>query len=179
MDIQTQGLDPETLEQNWSVVHSLINEEWSEIDQEALTATEGNADQLVDLISGSLDCTKLRVRRQLGELVVLATSDPATQEQTSKVVDRKVSAIVERWEDKLQPFLNDGSEKIQKAKAAVGSAIDGAQTRANDIKDKVGKHIETTLPEAEEMIKRNLWSSLLITLGIGMIFGLLWGTRGR
>ena len=174
MDIQTQGLDPETLEQNWAAVHSLINEEWSELDQEALSATEGNADQLVALISETLDCTKLRVRRQLGELVFLATSESGTSS-----ADRRVSAMVERWEDKLQPYLDDGSEKVRKAKEAMGNAIDGAQSKASEIKDKVGKHIETTLPEAEEMIKRNLWSSLLITLGLGMIFGLLWGTRGR
>jgi ElaB/YqjD/DUF883 family membrane-anchored ribosome-binding protein len=179
MDIQTQGLDSETLQQNWSGVRSLINEEWADLDQEAVSATDGNAEQLVSLISEALDCTKLRVRRQLGELVVLATSDPTTSEQTFHSMDRKVSAMVERWEDKLQPYLDDGTKKIRKAKVAVGNALDDAQTRANDIKDKVGKHIETTLPEAEEMLKRNIWSSLLITLGVGMIFGLLWGTRGR
>ena len=174
MDIQTQGLDADALEQNWAAVHSLINEEWSDLDKDALSATKGNADEVVALISETLDCTKLRVRRQLGELVVLATSGP-----NSSNAERKVSAMVERWEDKLQPYLDDGSKRVQKAREAMGNAIEEAQTKATEIKDKVGQHIETTLPEAEEMIKRNLWSSLLITLGLGMIFGLLWGTRGR
>jgi len=179
MDIQTQGLNAEELLNNWASVHPLISEEWSSVDASALQETNGDADKVVSLIAETLDCTQLRVRRHLGELVVLATS----QSTEADLVESRVSAMVERFEEKLNPLIEDGTTRLKKAKAAMDSVIDDAQNKANDIRNKVGdeinKHLDTTLPEAEEMIKQNLWSSLLIALGFGVIFGLLWGTRGR
>ena len=184
MDIQTQGLNADELLSNWTVVHPLISEEWANLDNNALQETQGDADKVVSLIADTLDCTRSRVRRHLGELVVLATSEHSpTNASEEEMVESRITAMVDRFEEKINPLIEDGTSRLRKAKVAMESVIDDAQNKATDMRNKVGdeinRHLDTTLPEAEEMIKQNLWSSLLIALGVGVIFGLLWGTRGR
>ena len=161
-------------------LRSLITEEWPTIDLSQLDACSADEPALIQLIATTADCTKVRAKRDLEELKQLSKSGPSTLEQ-------RFAIELERIESRLQPFLGQGkqqaAETIDELKEKGAELVDQAETHLDEAQEKIkaewDKHMETTIPQAEEMLKRNIWSSLAIAFGLGMIVALFGGPRGR
>ncbi len=79
--------DAEAFKKHFSTIEPLIREEWPEVDTAALEQTEGNHDQVVDLVAEQTEHTKALVKRQLRELAEL-TVDEQSEELIGKVERR-------------------------------------------------------------------------------------------
>ena len=161
-------------------LRSLIVEEWPTIDLAQLDACATDEPALILLIASTADCTRVRAKRDLEELKQLSKSGPSNLEQ-------RFAAELERIEARLQPFLEEGkqqaAETFDELKERGAELVDQAETHLDEAQEKIkaewDKHLETTIPQAEEMLKRNIWSSLAIAFGLGMIVALSGGSRGR
>ena len=161
-------------------MRSLIVEEWPTIDLAQLDACATDEPALIQLIASTADCTKVRAKRDLEELKQLSKIGPSNLEQ-------RFAAELERIEARLQPFLEQGkqqaAETYDELKERGAEFVEQAETHLDEAQEKLkaewDKHLETTIPQAEEMVKRNIWSSLAIAFGLGMIVALFGGPRGR
>lgn len=159
---------------------ALILEEWPMIDSAKLDACIADEPALIQLIASTADCTRVRAKRDLEELKQLSKSGPSNLEQ-------RFTIELERIEARLQPFLEQGkqqaAETIDDLKERGAEFVDQAETHVDEAQEKLkaewDKHLKTTIPQAEELVKRNIWSSLAIAFGLGMIVALFGGPRGR
>jgi ElaB/YqjD/DUF883 family membrane-anchored ribosome-binding protein len=151
--------------ERWPSLRPLILEEWPGLDGAALDATGGAFDAVLTLIVAHTDHTRLRVRRHLEELIELAA--PHRQGLEARLLD-------------LLDRLDAGSEPLQ---AKASEAAEAAREVLHDVEGRAGdlaRDAKAQLPLAEAHMRDNLWSTVFGALGIGLIFGLLWGTsRGR
>ena len=172
---------------SWEQLRPLIVEEWPLINTKNLNAVCEDEDGLIKLIADTAECTKVRARRDLAELRQISGSSGASTTSTSSRLEEQLTEKLSLLEERLQPFLEEGKNKanetlesIQSQGAAIveqaEEQIDAVQKK---VKEEIDKHLETTLPEAEKLITRNIWSSLAIVFGLGVILGLLGGSRGR
>jgi ElaB/YqjD/DUF883 family membrane-anchored ribosome-binding protein len=133
---------------DFEAVVPLIREEWPDVEKDALDGTGGSLDKVVALVAAKTEHTKALVKRQLSE-------------------------------------LHELSQKSEKKPMNLESALEDIEARARDLLDKIeakggeaAEHIKReVVPVAEEKVKENLLTSLLITLGLGFILGILFGRR--
>lgn len=138
----------------FQAVTPLIHEEWPGLDAAALEATGGDLDKVASLIAAHVDRTRVAVKRQLFELHALA-SRSAQQSGAPAPSNGWIS-----------------SARIDELVAAVRRLEALAAEEAKKVSG-------TVLPKAEAKVKENLWVSLLLALGLGLILGLwLNGRRG-
>ena len=71
-----------------------------------------------------------------------------------------------------KPAKKPVAARVDELFAAVRRLEQYATTEAKRVSGKI-------IPEVEERAKRNIWTSLLIALGLGVILGLLLGTGRR
>jgi ElaB/YqjD/DUF883 family membrane-anchored ribosome-binding protein len=142
----------------WDRLGPSILEEWPQLDPDALAAAKDDVDQLVTLIATAADRTRASARHQLDELIRLA-------EPRRRDLETRLTVLLERLEEGIEPIGKQAREVISEVEA-----------RAEGLADEV----KAQLPQAEEHMRKNLWTTVFAALGIGLIFGLLWGTsRGR
>jgi ElaB/YqjD/DUF883 family membrane-anchored ribosome-binding protein len=100
----------------------------------------------------------------------------ATAGELDKVIDL-VSRETEKTRDavKEQLFALHG-KATRKKLDRLEAIVDKLEKRTREIADKVKRDYA---PKAEAKIKENLWTSLLIALGLGMLIGLLLRLGGR
>jgi ElaB/YqjD/DUF883 family membrane-anchored ribosome-binding protein len=100
----------------------------------------------------------------------------ATAGELDKVVDL-VARETEKARDDVKQQLFALHAKATKRKLdRLEAIVDKLEKRTREIADKVKRDYA---PKAEAKIKENLWTSLLIALGLGMLIGLLLRLGGR
>ena len=66
--------------------------------------------------------------------------------------------------------LATSTDKVEAKVSTLQAMVDKLEARSREIAERVKKEM---LPQAEERVRNNLWTSLLIALGLGMLIGLL------
>jgi len=132
----------------FSAVEPLIREEWPGLDASALEATGGDLEKVTALVATHADRTKALVRRQLDELYELGTRKAGKAHGAA-------------------PRPMEWKELLDAVKRLETLAAEEARKVSDDL-----------LPRAEAKVKENIWMSLLLSLGLGMILG-LWMATGR
>lgn len=143
----------------------LIVEEWGEDGRAALEAAAGDHEALIVGLSERTGRTKTLLRRQLAELDELAreTGGSTTRQGRPTAADGVAQAAASL------------SELGRRVEAAVREVEGRAQAALGEVTD-------TKLPQAEAKIRENLLTSLLMSLGFGLLVGIIVGGslgRGR
>ena len=68
-------MSAEEFAKDFAAVKPLITAEWPEVEEEALDATDGSYDSVVDLVAEKTEHSTALVKKQLGELHQLAADD--------------------------------------------------------------------------------------------------------
>lgn len=142
----------------------LVVEEWPLVPRAEVDATAGDLEALTALLARHLDRTKVLVRRQLLELYDVATAGRAAP-------DPSANGEAKRAEGEAAP----------RAEMQVEEVIAAVRRLEAFAADEAKRMSGTVLPVAEAKVRQNLWASLLMALGLGVIVG-LWlngGRRGR
>ncbi len=157
--------DPTAFRSAWPELRRMCLEEWPAVKPEALDATEGDPNRVIDAIAAATDHTRARVRKHLGELSEVAGVGASG-------LEAKLVRLLHRLEAQAEPMV-DGAARAREKAAAIAAHIEAAGRDAiNDVKEVV--------PQAEEKMRENLWTSLLAALGVGLILGLIVGlSRSR
>ncbi|MCK6523628.1 hypothetical protein L6R49_19635 [Myxococcota bacterium] len=143
----------------------LIVEEWGEDGRAAIEAAAGDHEALIVGLSERTGRTKALLRRQIAELDELAreTGGPTTRQARPTAADGVAQAAASL------------SELGRRVEAAVREVEGRAQAALGEVTD-------TKLPQAEAKIRENLLTSLLMSLGFGLLVGIIVGGslgRGR
>ncbi len=139
-------------------VKKLILDEWPDVPSEALDATAGDPDNVVELVTKSTQHSKALVRKHMAEIAEVADID-------SKTLEGRMVRLLHRLEQKTEPVVSG-------ARAAVSEL----ETQSARLRKDAG----ALQHQAEDKIKDNLWQSLIAALGVGLLLGLVVGlTRGR
>jgi hypothetical protein len=138
----------------FAAVAPLVKEEWPGLDAAALEATGGDFDKVTTLVADHTEHTRLVIRRQLGELLAIAERSP--NRAVNGAATERPKGVADQMDDVL---------------AAVRRLESFASEEAKKMSSKV-------LPAAETRVRQNLWMSLLLALGLGVILG-LWMNGGR
>lgn len=169
-------------EQAFGAVAPLVREEWPLLDAALLEATEGNLDRVIILVSTHVDRTRVATRRQLLELLDVALASRASNKAGSGETDPK-SGVDESSVTPLPHAASNGATKT----AAVSSArsdfqvdeVIAAIRRLESFAAGEAKRVSNKMvPIAEAKVRQNLWVSIIMALGFGMIVG-LWLNGGR
>lgn len=149
----------------WASLRALILEEYAKVDGDSLDAVGPDPKGLVDLIAQRTEHTRALARKQLGELADLA------------------SAEVSGWEARLLRLVRQLEATAEPLADRAEQARDHARALADDLSvtgEAMAEEVRRRVPEAEEHLRDNLWSSLATALGLGVILGFLIGFgRGR
>lgn len=146
----------------FAAVAPLVREEWPELDTAKVAATDGDLDALVTLVAGHFDRTKTLVRRQLLELLDVAES------RSKERAGRHVNGAAKKSEPSSRELE---TPQVEEVIAAVRRLEAFASEEVKRVSAKM-------VPVAESKVRQNLWVSLLMALGFGMIVG-LWLNGGR
>lgn len=148
----------EEFREGFPEIRRLVLEEWPNLDAEALDATEGRVDAVLELVVSATQHSRVLVRKHLAEIAEVAGV------QANGIEERLV---------RLLHYLEDKAEPVGRE----------AQRLASDVRDRgeqVGRQVATKVHDAEDTMKDNLWVSLMAALGLGLVAGLIVGlTRGR
>lgn len=144
---------------SFRAVAPLILAEWPTVQADALQATTGQMDQVVDCIATATGHTHTLIRRQLGELYQMAI---ATEEK----------AAAPRLSDHVTQLMNE-----QLGDANLQEAIAHLETQTEKILQQMKQEM---LPDLQEQVQKHPLKSVLTAVGIGFVLGLLvGGRRGR
>jgi methyl-accepting chemotaxis protein len=146
----------------------LVVEEWGDDGRAAWDAAAGDHETLITQLSERTGRTRALLRRQLAELNELSREggDSATPHRA-----RATSAAA----DGVAQAAASLSELGRRVEAAVREVEGRAQAALGEVTD-------TRLPQAEAKIRENLLTSLLMSLGFGLLVGIIVGGslgRGR
>lgn len=135
----------------------VILSEWPEVSETALTATAGELDQVVALIAERTSHTKALVRRQLEELyrVVTQPADSGAGARRKNGVERGGFGHGSPAVDELISELERRASRV--VRELRGGILDGARDR----------------------VRGNVLFSLLISIGLGFIVGVVFMGVGR
>ena len=136
-------VDKDAFKATFSEVSVYIREEWPEVEADALAATEGDFDEVVNLVALSTASTKTKVKKHVAEL-------------------KKLADDLER--------LKTPAEPEQSATEKAKDLLNKLEARATELKDVAPQDL---VKDAQKTIEQNVWVSLLIALGFGFILGLL------
>ncbi len=152
-------MSPDNFKTNFQAIAPLILAEWPSVASESLMATEGELDRVVDCVATATERTRTLIRHQLRELYHLAVVEPSQSRR---------SPLSERLLKLADSPLSE---------ADVHKTLTALEERTEEILEQFKQEV---LPELNERVRNNVGSSLLTTLGIGFVLGLLFGgSRGR
>lgn len=142
------NLPEQFLDDNLQSFMPLLLEEWPQLQPDALLATGGDLEQLITHISTQTEHTRALTRHHLGELYSL-------------------------WLIKVaEPTLSPTDEL--KSHAQVNQLLEDLEARTDHL---IKEFRSELLPELEKKARSNLGTTLVITLGLGFILGLLAGGK--
>jgi ElaB/YqjD/DUF883 family membrane-anchored ribosome-binding protein len=105
---------PEGFRERFDGLVALIREEWPALDEGALRACAGDLGRTVDLIAAHSDHTKVKVRRDLGELWTLAGGNGASSPRAA------LDALLQKLEGKVEKAVGQvRAEVLPKAEDTV------------------------------------------------------------
>lgn len=142
-----------TFLESWEQLAPLILSEWDQVDEESLEKTEGDLDRVVALLSERTARTKAMVRRLLFELYQVVHEQP----QRTRASSRRPQA-----DSGLPESVDAMVQDLERRAARVMRELRGGLLR--DTSHKIHEH---------------LLFSLLVTLGLGFIVGVLFTGSGR
>lgn len=153
VEIKTKKLSSEKFKEHFGALRSLILEEWKQLKPDALANTQGDLEKVIDHIANQTEKTRTLVRRQLEELYSLADLSQTNVENGLAKAQEQVSSNLENLLDRIE----QRTEKL------------------------LNQFEKEVLPEVNAKVRKNIGTSLLTTLGIGFILGLVVGgfDRGR
>jgi ElaB/YqjD/DUF883 family membrane-anchored ribosome-binding protein len=161
--------EAEAWKRGFAAVVPLVREEWPSLERARVEETAGDLDALVALVAEHSGRTKAMARRQLLELARVA--ELASEDRGKQPLDRGANGVSKKTESEARPKVDvQVDEVIAAVRRLEAFAADEAKRMSG-----------TMLPAAEAKVRQNLWVSLLLSLGLGMILG-LWlngGRRGR
>ena len=154
-----EGFSAESFQENFSSVIPLILEEWPQVKQDALVATNGELEPVVEQIATLTEHTHTMIRRHLRELYNIAV--PVTLSSSSR----------------SRQFQDSSSPSSDQPLSDIDRVLQLLEKRTDELVVEFKKEV---LPELSEKARSNIGTSLLTALGIGFILGLLFGGgRGR
>lgn len=150
---------PSRFQATFRTIAPLILAEWPTVKQDALEATAGQVDQVIDCIATATGHTHTLIRRQLGELYQMAIA-PQSQAPPPRLSDRVTQLLNEPW----------GDTNLQEAIAHL-------ETQTEKLLQQMKQEM---LPDLQEQVQKHPLKSVLTAVGIGFVLGLLvGGRRGR
>jgi hypothetical protein len=135
-------------EQHLQDLIPLLSEEWPQLQPEALLATGGDLEQLVTYIAAQTEHTRALTRHHLGELYSL-------------------------WLVKVAEPAPAPTDEL-KSHSQVNQLLEDLEARTDHLLKEFRSEL---LPELEKKARSNLGTTLVITLGLGFILGLLAGGK--
>lgn len=144
----------------FSTLRPAILGEWSQVDDAALAATSGELDKVVALIAERTAHTKALVRRQLEELYRVVMIPAAEPGHTGRPRRPRAAADGDAHGANLDHLIEEFERRTSHIiRELRGGFLGGARDRVRD----------------------NVFFSLLVTLGLGFIVGVLFtgGSRGK
>ena len=147
----------------------LVVEEWGDDGRAAWDAAAGDREQLITTLSERTGRTRALLRRQLAEL------DELSHEGGGGATSHRARPAASAAADGVAQAAASLSELGRRVEAAVREVEGRAQAALGEVTD-------TKLPQAEAKIRENLLTSLLMSLGFGLLVGIIVGGslgRGR
>jgi hypothetical protein len=144
----TGNLPDSFSEQHLQDLAPLILEEWPQLQPDQVLATEGNLDELIAYISMQTEHTRTLIRRHLGELYSL-------------------------WQVKVTQPTTVRRDELG-SHSQMNQLLEELETRTDHL---IKEFRSELLPELEKKARTNLGTTLVITLGLGFILGLLAGGK--
>ena len=145
-DTASRELSRSAFQESFGKLEPVILAEWQQLDAGALTATGGELDKVVALIAERTAHTKVLVRRQLEELWQVTAEPPRRRKGATGANLHAV--LPDAADDVLQELEQRTAELIRELR---GGLLKDTRTRVKD----------------------NLLFSLLVTLGLGFIVGVI------
>lgn len=157
------GFDAALFTESFATLRPLIRQEWPAVEEEALEATAGDAQKVVALIAERTERSQVRIRHTLADLVDFAGVETVPAEKAG--LEGRLLDVLQRLEKHVEPVQAQARQQAQQLR-------ERGQHLAEDMR--------AAVPQAEEKLKENFWTTLLAALGLGVILGLLMGGgRGR
>ena len=153
-----EGFSAESFQENFSSLIPLILDEWPQVKQDDLVATNGEWEPVVEQIATLTEHTQTLIRRHLRELYDIAVPVKSSPS------------------DRTQQFRDSSPSSVQQL-SDIDRVLELVEKRTDELVVEFKKEV---LPELSEKARSNIGTSLLTALGIGFILGLLFGGgRGR
>ena len=161
--ISRSAFSAEQFKAKFEALQPVILDEWSHLQSEALAATGGQVEQVIDYIAAQTDRTRTLIRQQLAELYGLVEADE--QNGQGKAPDSGTQSRESQSHASAFPQL----ERVE-------NLLGLLESRTENLLKQVERDV---MPQLNEKAKENVGTSLLTALGIGFILGLLVGGSGR
>ena len=149
-DTATRELNRSAFQESFAKVSPAILAEWEQIEAAALSATGGELDKVVALIADRTAHTKALVRRQLQELWQVSMEPPRHRPvgSGSRLHQSIHNALPDSADELLQELEERTAHLLRELRGGV-------------------------LKETRAKVKDNLLFSLLVSIGLGFIVGVL------
>jgi ElaB/YqjD/DUF883 family membrane-anchored ribosome-binding protein len=141
------------------VISPKILAEWPEVGRPALEATAGDPAAVVDLVAERTHHTKTLVKRQLAEIIGEA--------HAPSPLESRLLRVLHALEATVEPLEAEADRLVEKA-ARVAEDV-GEQGRA------IVRDARREVDAAERTLRGNFWTTLFVTLGLGVVAGLFLG----
>jgi ElaB/YqjD/DUF883 family membrane-anchored ribosome-binding protein len=149
-------LSPKKFRKKFDRLTPFILQEWQQLESDALAATEGNLDSVVNYITSQTKHSRTLIQQHLTELYQLVKSEK------NKKVETIQTDLVE-LQDQVIPSVEKTLDALEKR----------AETVLAQLEEKL------LLPEVKERVREKPGMSLLTALGIGFLIGLIVGGSNR
>ena len=139
-------------------------DEWPDLDAAALDATAGDAEAVVSLVAAHTERTKVLTRRQLAELLAIATEpEPEPQPQPQRAKPARSASRRKPAPDETSP-----TEPLDRL-------VRNLEEHLDDIARQVKQDVT---PLAVDTARQHIGLALLLAGGIGLMVGLFLGALG-
>lgn len=133
----------------------VILAEWQQVDAAALSATQGDLDKVIAVLAEQTAHTKALLRKQLQELWQCVV-EPEQRGPKSEPSHRNTSRFAKNLHDLLPESADDLLRELEARTARILRELRGG-----------------LLKDTRHRVRENLLFSLLVTLGLGFIVGVL------
>lgn len=162
-DTATRELSRTVFQDSFAKLQPVILAEWAELDPVSLSDTGGDLDKVIALVAERTAHTKALVRKQLQELWVILSEPPRRRPPSGS----PPSGGSARSQKGLHNVLPESADELLRE----------LEERTSHILKELRGGV---LKDTRVKVRENLLFSLLVTLGLGFIIGVLftgWGPR--
>lgn len=162
----SHSLDPGAFQAAFALVLPLMRDEWPGLDPNTLAATEGDVDAVVALVAENTGQTRALCRRQLFELLALASEhapEPAAAPSPSRAAPRRAARA-----PSPEPAEPSPVEPLDRL-------VRNLEEHLDDIARQVKQDVA---PLAVDTARQHIGLALLLSGGIGLMVGLFLGALG-